>query len=375
MSGIGSTLRSRWIEILWGCFAALNIAAIVILIRWETIPFHFVWVSLTIVYGFRIWGLRSTLVVLVVVMALTSWALASTVIRGHEHPDELAEVPLMAAMFLAMVWHARRRQTAIEEARRLAESEHRLLEAQREFVRDASHELRTPITIARGHAELTRNSDLPAQARDDVEVVLDELARLSRLSERLLILAAAEHPVFLSVESVGVGSLIAGAERRWQGTADRSWGARVSCQGSVRLDRERFDIALDAVIENAVKATDDGDPIRLEVSADGGDLIVEVVDGGAGIPTDPIGRIFDRFARADPDRTRRGGGTGLGLPIARAIARAHGGDLEARNATGRGTILRFRLPNFERSAAASPSDPALSRLGLTGSAGAAGSAG
>jgi signal transduction histidine kinase len=357
MSDIGSTLRSRWVEILWGLFAALNILVIVVLLRWETIPFHFVWVSLTIVYGFRVWRLRSTLVVLAVVMALTGLALAFTVIRGHERLDELAEVPLMAAMFLAMVWHALRRQTAAEEVRRLADSEHRLLEAQREFVSDASHELRTPITIARGHVELIRNSGLKPQAEADAEVVLDELGRLSRLSERLLILAAAEHPGFLSIENTDIGSLIAGVDRRWQGAAARSWQVRVTDQGTVPLDRERFEIALDAVIENAVKATEDGDPILIEARRLGGDLIVEVTDRGAGIPGDQLGRIFDRFSRADPGRARGGGGTGLGLPVARAIARSHGGDLSAESALGRGSVLRFRMPGFEPLMAV---DPALS---------------
>ena len=104
--GYRSTLRSHRVEIAWGLFAAANIFVIVTLTRWETIPFHFVWVSLTIVYGFRTWRLSSTLAVLAVVMAVTTWALFVTVVRGSEHPDELTEVPLMAAMFVAMVWHA-----------------------------------------------------------------------------------------------------------------------------------------------------------------------------------------------------------------------------------------------------------------------------
>jgi signal transduction histidine kinase len=360
MSDIGSTLRRHWVEIVWGLFAALNLLVIVVLLRWETIPFHFIWVSLTIVYGFRIWRLRSTLAVLVAVMILTGFALAFTVIRGHERLDEVAEVPLMAAMFLAMVWHALRRQAAIEEANRLADSEHRLLEAQREFVSDASHELRTPITIARGHAELIRDSGLEPQAGKDIEVVLDELRRLSSLSEGLLILAAAEHPGFLSLETADVQSIVGGVERRWQGAAARSWHVRVADPGGVRVDRERFEIALDAVIENAVNATEDGDPIRIETRADGGDLLVQVADDGAGIPAEQLARIFDRFARADQDRARRGGGTGLGLPIARAIARSHGGDLTAESTVGRGSVMRFRLPGFEPLVTA---DPALSQLG------------
>ena len=91
-------------------------AVIVLLSHWETIPFHFVWVSLTLVYGLRLWRLRSTVVVLLVVSVATGAALALSISRGHEGPDELAEVPLMAAMFVAMVWHAVRRQAAVGEA-------------------------------------------------------------------------------------------------------------------------------------------------------------------------------------------------------------------------------------------------------------------
>ena len=170
MSDIGSTLRRRWVEVAWGVFAAANVVVILMLSHWETIPFHFVWVSLTLVYGIRLWRLRTTMFLLLVVMAVTGAALAWSIARGHEGPDELAEVPLMAAMFLAMVWHAERRQAAIEETARLAESEHRLLMGQREFVRDASHELRTPITVARGHAELIRDANLNGQVAKDAEV-------------------------------------------------------------------------------------------------------------------------------------------------------------------------------------------------------------
>src|SRR4029450_13676045 len=152
MWDIGSKLRRHWLELAWAVFAMANLAVILLLDHWETIPFHFIWVRLTLLYGLRVWSCRTTATVLAVVMVATGLALAWTVTHGAERPDELSEVPLMAAMFVAMVWHARRRQAAMEEVRRLAESEHRLREREQEFVRDASHELRTPITIARGHA-------------------------------------------------------------------------------------------------------------------------------------------------------------------------------------------------------------------------------
>jgi signal transduction histidine kinase len=345
MSDIGSKLRRHWLELAWGLFAAANLAVILLLDRWETIPFHFIWVSLTLLYGLRVWSVRTTAKVLAVVMLTTGLALGWTVTHGAERADELSEVPLMAAMFVAMVWHARRRQAAMEEVRRLAESEHRLREREQEFVRDASHELRTPITIARGHAELIRSSG-ERQASEDAEVVLDELNRLARISERLLILAGAEHPDFLRVGPVQVDELVVEVARRWSATALRRWKVDIVAEGSVPGDDERLAAALDALVENAVKFTKEGDQIGLVARSDDGHAVVEVTDEGEGIPEDQLARVFDRFARADRERTRGSGGTGLGLPIARAIVEAHHGTVGVRSSLGSGTTFTVRLPGF-----------------------------
>jgi signal transduction histidine kinase len=346
MSDIGSTLRRRWVEVAWGLFAAANVAVIVMLSHWETIPFHFVWVSLTLVYGIRLWRLRATMVLLLVVVVVTGAALAWSIARGHEGPDELAEVPLMAAMFVAMVWHAERRRTATEEVGRLADSEHRLLLGQREFVRDASHELRTPITVARGHAELIRDADPDGQAASDAEVILDELGHLSRLSERLLILTTAGHPGFLSTSPVEVEPFIDGLVRRWVPTAARDWQVEIAADGTIRADPERLETALDGLLENALEATDDGDAIRVGCRAGGERLVIEVTDEGRGIRAEDLPRIFDRFKRVEADRARSNGGTGLGLSITKAIVEAHGGSIGVESRESGGAMFRISLGGF-----------------------------
>jgi signal transduction histidine kinase len=344
MWAIDSWLRRHWVEAAWALFSIANVVVIFRLSEWETIPFHFIWVSLTLLYGFRVWSVRTTASVLAVVMVVTTVALIWSTAHSNQSPDELSEVPLMAAMFVAMVWHARRRQAAMEETRRLAESEHRLREREREFVRDASHELRTPITVARGHAELIR-AEGNEQESADADVVLEALDRLARISERLLILAAAEHPDFLRPVPIEVDEMLDTAIRRWRPAApDRRWETGANGEVVIEGDRERIDAALDALLENAVKWSREGDRISLSSSVEDGRAVITIEDSGSGIPAVQQDRIFDRFARADGARERGPGGTGLGLAIVKAIIEAHGGSVTVHSAVDEGSSFRLRLP-------------------------------
>src|ERR1700674_3331014 len=98
-----------WIDVAWGIFALLNLVAMLVFAPWETVPFHFIWVSLTILYGFLVWSTTPTVLVLGTIILVTGAVLIVDISRGFQPLDELTEVPLMSAMFVAMVWHARRR--------------------------------------------------------------------------------------------------------------------------------------------------------------------------------------------------------------------------------------------------------------------------
>jgi signal transduction histidine kinase len=347
MAGI-AWLRRRAVEVAWFAFAAANLVAMEIWPNWETIPFHFIWISLTLVYGFRVWEPRATGFVLGGVMAGTGSLILSDAFSGSQLWGELFEVPLMSAMFLAMVWHARRRQDAVQRLERESADRAALLQQQKRFLHDVSHELRTPVTIARGHLEVLRRlNGRPAQ---EIEVALDELGRIEHILERLLLLAKSKQPDFVVPEDVDVQAFLDDVLVRWSGTVPRGWRLGDVPAGGLRVDPEALRIALDALIENAVKYTKPTDGIELSARRSGRDLVIEVADEGQGLPPGESERIFERFARADTARSRAEGGAGLGLAIVDAIAKAHGGSCSAESA-GTGTLFSLRFPGFSAAAA------------------------
>ena len=335
--------RRNAVELAWAAFAAANLVAMVRWQTWETIPFHFIWVSLTLVYGFRVWRAGPTLTALTGVCASTGLLILIDVRSGIQEWGELFEVPLMSAMFLAMVWHAQRRQQALRAVERLADERASLLERQERFLHDASHELRTPVTIARGHLEVLQRTTGQAQ---EIEVALDELARIEHILGRLLLLAKADHPDFVTWSDIDVEPFLEDVFVRWTAAAQRGWRLGSLPVGTLRADPEALRNALDALLENAVKHTKVSDAIELSAVASGSEIAIRVADQGCGIPQDAVDRIFERFARADPARTRAEGGVGLGLAIVDAIAKAHGGRCTVATSM-RGSTFELRLPGYE----------------------------
>lgn len=332
-------LRRYRVELLWLAFAVANCVWMFATPALRTIPFFFIWISLTIVYGFRLWPLRATLLVLACVIAVTATPMVVQAIRGVHSWDSVLSVPLISLLFLAMVWQARRRVEALRIAEQQAEERRSLLERQERFIHDASHELRTPVTIATGHLEMARSSDLP-----EVDIALDELGRINAILERLLVLAAADQPDFLCVEEVELEPFLEDVFIRWSEVAPRAWRLGPLVPARLLVDRDRLRTALDALLENAVKYTSERDAIELRARVDElGRTRIEVEDEGCGIADEALERIFDRFGRADAARTRSAGGVGLGLAIVDAIAKRHGGSCLVES-TPNGSVFALALP-------------------------------
>jgi signal transduction histidine kinase len=213
--------------------------------------------------------------------------------------------------------------------------------SQRAFVSDAGHELRTPITIVRGHLELL--GDDPLEREETIALVTDELDRMGRFVEDLLLLAKAEQGDFLHVAPLDLDVLTDELYNKAKALADRDWRLAGSGTGRLTADRQRLTQAVMQLAQNAAQHTRDGDRIALGSAISNGVAKLWVADSGPGIPTDEREQIFERFHRGGDGR-RRSDGAGLGLSIVRAIAEAHGGHVELDSREGAGSTFTLIVP-------------------------------
>jgi two-component system OmpR family sensor kinase len=214
--------------------------------------------------------------------------------------------------------------------------------SQRAFVDDASHELRTPITIVRGHLELM--GDDPDERRQTVALVMDELDRMSRFVDDLLLLARSERGDFLAPEPLDLGELAVELDAKAHGLGDRDWRLeRPAGPIAVVADRQRLTQAVMNLAGNAVQHTAPGDRITIGTGREDGEARLWVADSGPGIAREDRQRIFARFARGGAG-PRRSDGAGLGLSIVSAIAEAHGGRVELESTVGHGATFTVVIP-------------------------------
>ncbi len=212
---------------------------------------------------------------------------------------------------------------------------------QRSFIDDAGHELRTPITIIRGHLELM--GDDPDERRETVALVTDELNRMTRMVEDLLMLTKAQRPDFLNLTAVDVKELTDELNTKVQGLANRKWGFDGHGAGLIEADRQRLTQAMMQLAQNAVQHTKEGDHIWIGSRVADGEARFWVRDTGPGISKDDQERIFNRFARGKSHQ-RTSDGMGLGLAIVKAIAEGHLGRVRLLSAQGEGSTFTVIIP-------------------------------
>lgn len=227
----------------------------------------------------------------------------------------------------------------------------RLERVRRDFVANASHELKTPLTSVRGFAESLLEEDPPPRLRRRfLTAIRDNALRLQRLVDDLLDLSRLEAGRWtVEPEPVDVASAVREAWSELSSWA-ASKGLEFELQGAATAaaDRRSLVRALRNLLENSIQYTPGEGRISVRIEEREGRAVIEVRDDGIGIPSASLPRIFERFYRADPARSREEGGTGLGLAIVKHLVDTMGGEVEAESRLGRGTTIRVRLPGADR---------------------------
>jgi two-component system OmpR family sensor kinase len=239
-------------------------------------------------------------------------------------------------------------QTLNEMLTRLDESFRQV----RQFSADASHELQTPLTILKGEIEVAlRSGRTPEEYQQVLKSSLEEIERISRLVEGLLLLARADSGVLrMDHKPVAVDELVAEVAAQMQKmAAARGLSLHLGNLAPVTIsgDREQLQRLFINLIDNAIKYTPAGGRVSLSLSEEGDQALIAVTDTGIGLSADEQNQIFTRFYRAAQARSQSGGGAGLGLCIAQSIAEAHGGTIKVLSHPGQGSTFTVVLPGIE----------------------------
>lgn len=212
-------------------------------------------------------------------------------------------------------------------------------ESQQEFLKDVGHELRTPITVIRGYLETLKYRP---ERQETIALTIDELDRMGRLVNDLLLLAKAERPDFLTLKPEELDLLTEEIFLKVRPLANRQWQLESRGLSPLRVDRQRITQAVMNLVQNAIRHTQEGDTIALGSSVGENHAHIWVRDTGDGIaPKDQV-QIFERFARATA--RHRGENHGLGLSIVKAIAQAHGGWIKLSSRPGHGATFTLVIP-------------------------------
>jgi len=330
--------------LVWSVFAALCSAAMIALPGSETVPYHIAWAAFALCFGLEQWSPRSTWVGLGVFTFVTGAILVYRVMTNVLEWQETTEIPLMLLLMALMIWHVRRRQQALSDltvnaARERADSTMRELLTLR-----TSHEMRSPLMISRGYLEMLMDRTPPGEDLADLQVVDEELERLTRVCERLV--RSMRVGSDLEVTEVELDSVLHQTAERWSAVAQRNWKVESSAL-TLHCSSERLRACLDTLIENALRYTaHDDDTVLLYARPMRDAIALGVADSGRGFTTemlrsaagqDLLGGVLDGV-RDDLSQT------GLGLSLVRDVATRRGGWVQLGVSAWGGADVAMILP-------------------------------
>jgi two-component system OmpR family sensor kinase len=282
-------------------------------------------------------------VVALLLVTVGAWMVASRLLRPLRHLRETAQVINDSDLTRRIP------TTGNDDITELAETFNAMLDRletsftnNRRSLDDAGHELRTPITIIRGHLEVV-NLHKPDDIATTRTLVLDEIDRMARMVDDLVVLSRADQPDFIRLEQTDAGVLTDDVLDKVRALGDREWRLDARAGGSVLADPQRITQALLQLTKNAIAHTDSGDEIAIGSRHDGNRACWWVRDTGTGIAAGDTERIFERFQRGE--QASRVDGSGLGLSIVTAIMRAHQGEVSLTSEPGVGSVFTLTVFN------------------------------
>lgn len=282
-------------------------------------------------------------VICLAILLGASWLIAGELLRPirelRETAEQIRETDLDARIEVDtnddLADMARTFNTMLDRIQASFDSQMRLLD-------DAGHELRTPITIVRGHLELM-DADNPEDVSSVRDLSIHELDRMHRLADDLVMLAKAERPDFVQTHPVDAGPFIDHIyELVQQISPEHTWQHESRIESIIEMDDQRMTQAMVQLAANAVKFSPKGSMIGIGISV-GREARLWVHDRGIGVSSERRTKIFERFGRADTTVE----GAGLGLPIVAAIAQSHGGRIDLESTPGKGSTFTIVIPHKE----------------------------
>ena len=286
--------------------------------------------------GYAMTALLSTALVVLVAWVLLRRVFApldqlSTTVEGITERDLSRRVPVTGHDDVAAL------STGVNEMLGRLED---AFASQRQLLDDVGHELRTPITIVQGNLEVMDAED-PEDVRESMEISLDELQRMRRLVDDLVLLAKTARPDFVRPEPVDVSALTSGVLEKAAQLGEREWLLEEAAEVEALVDVQRITQAWLQLASNAVRYSEDGTRVQVGSAVDGETLRLWVRDQGIGVAAEDRERIFERFGRGASTRQE---GSGLGLTIVSAIAAAHGGRVSLESVQGTGSLFSMDIP-------------------------------